>query len=87
MCWRNRLSPRPRHQSWDETELFDLCRRAMPYRDLTRASFDAVVKMLAEGFVTSRGRGRAISTMIASTITSGAPWRQTRGHHLRRRHS
>lgn len=46
-------------QSWDETELFDLCRRAMPYRDLTRASFDAVVKMLAEGFVTSRGRGRA----------------------------
>ncbi|CAE6689263.1 DEAD/DEAH box helicase [Nitrospira defluvii] len=46
-------------QSWDETELFELCRRAMPYRDLTRASFDAVVHMLAEGFVTSRGRGRA----------------------------
>ncbi len=46
-------------QSWDETELFELCRRAMPYRDLSRASFDAVVTMLAEGFVTSRGRGRA----------------------------
>ena len=46
-----------------------------------RAPFDAVVKMLAEGFVTSRGRGRAYLTMIASTITSGAPWRQTRGYH------
>ena len=46
-------------QAWDETELYELCRRAMPYRDLTRATFDAVVKMLAEGYVTSRGRGRA----------------------------
>lgn len=46
-------------QSWDEAELFELCRRAMPYRDLTRASFDAVIQMLADGFATSRGRGRA----------------------------
>ena len=46
-------------QSWDEAELFALCRRAMPYRDLTRETFDAVLKMLAEGYVTSRGRGRA----------------------------
>ena len=46
-------------QPWDEAELYDLCRRAMPYRGLTRSTFDAVLKMLAEGFVTSRGRGRA----------------------------
>jgi ATP-dependent Lhr-like helicase len=46
-------------QSWEEAELFDLCRRAMPYRDLTRETFDAVLTMLTEGFVTSRGRGRA----------------------------
>ncbi|MBI4001422.1 MAG: DEAD/DEAH box helicase, partial [Nitrospira defluvii] len=46
-------------QPWDEAELYDLCRRAMPYRELTRSTFDAVLKMLAEGFVTSRGRGRA----------------------------
>jgi ATP-dependent Lhr-like helicase len=46
-------------QPWDETELYDLCCRAMPYRDLTRSTFDAVLKMLADGFVTSRGRGRA----------------------------
>ncbi|MDR4479380.1 MAG: DEAD/DEAH box helicase [Nitrospira sp.] len=46
-------------QAWDETELYELCRRAMPYRDLARPTFDAVVTMLADGFVTSRGRGRA----------------------------
>lgn len=46
-------------QGWHEEELYALCRRAMPYRDLTRPAFDAVVRMLAEGFVTSRGRGRA----------------------------
>ncbi|MBS0170312.1 MAG: DEAD/DEAH box helicase [Nitrospira sp.] len=46
-------------QSWEETELFELCRRAMPYRDLSREAFDDVVRMLAEGFVTSRGRRRA----------------------------
>ncbi len=46
-------------QSWDETELFHLVRKAMPYRDVTRETFDAVLTMLAEGFVTSRGRGRA----------------------------
>ncbi|MCC2639714.1 MAG: putative ATP-dependent helicase Lhr [Nitrospira sp.] len=46
-------------QPWNEMELYALCCRAMPYRDLTRATFDAVLKMLADGFVTSRGRGRA----------------------------
>ncbi len=46
-------------QPWDEDELFNLCRRAMPYRSLTRHAFDAVLTMLAEGFATSRGRSRA----------------------------
>ena len=27
-------------QSWDEAELYDLCRRAMPYRDLDRSTFE-----------------------------------------------
>src|SRR5207247_2204719 len=39
-----------------EDELFALVRRAWPYRELTRESFDAVVKMVAEGFATRRGR-------------------------------
>ena len=46
-------------QAWDETELYELCRRAMPFRDLTRETFDAVLEMLADGYATSRGRGRA----------------------------
>ncbi len=39
-----------------EDELFALVRRAYPYRALERKDFDAVVRMLAEGFTTSRGR-------------------------------
>lgn len=46
-------------QEWREDDLFDLCRRAYPYRDLTREQFDAVVRMQAEGIATNRGRARA----------------------------
>ena len=41
---------------WNATQLYDCYRRAWPYRDLTRADFDAVVQMLAEGYSTRRGR-------------------------------
>ena len=43
-----------------EDELFDLFKRAWPYRDLSRASFDAVVAMVSEGFATRRGRRAAL---------------------------
>ncbi|MDX2250991.1 MAG: DEAD/DEAH box helicase, partial [Nitrospira sp.] len=46
-------------QTWHEDDLFTLCRRAYPYRDLARGAFDAVVRMLADGIATSRGRGQA----------------------------
>jgi ATP-dependent helicase Lhr and Lhr-like helicase len=42
-------------REWDEDALYALVRRAYPYRELARASFDAVVRMLAEGFTTRRG--------------------------------
>jgi ATP-dependent Lhr-like helicase len=41
-------------------ELFDLARRAWPYRALPRADFDDVVDMLASGFATPRGRRGAL---------------------------
>jgi ATP-dependent Lhr-like helicase len=41
---------------YGEDELFDLVRRAHPYRNLPRADFDAVVRMLSEGIATKRGR-------------------------------
>ncbi|WP_426701595.1 DEAD/DEAH box helicase [Rhodanobacter sp. Col0626] len=40
---------------WDEDALYALVRRAWPYRDLARSDFDAVVRMLAEGFTTRQG--------------------------------
>jgi ATP-dependent helicase Lhr and Lhr-like helicase len=46
-------------QSWAEDELFMLCRRAFPYRDLPRNDFDQVLRMLADGIATNRGRGHA----------------------------
>ena len=47
-------------EDWDENEFFDLVRAAWPYRNLTREEFDSVVKMLAEGFSTKRGRRAAL---------------------------
>jgi ATP-dependent Lhr-like helicase len=43
-------------EEWTCDALFALVRRAYPYRDLSRADFDAVVRMLALGFGTRRGR-------------------------------
>ncbi|MFC7302090.1 DEAD/DEAH box helicase [Cognatiluteimonas weifangensis] len=40
---------------WSEDALYDWLRRAWPYRDLARADFDAVVRMLADGYATRRG--------------------------------
>lgn len=47
------------NQTWLEEDLFGLCRRAFPYRTLSRDDFDAVVRMLADGIATQRGRGLA----------------------------
>ncbi|MBM3925138.1 MAG: DEAD/DEAH box helicase [SAR202 cluster bacterium] len=44
---------------WDEDELFDLCRRAYPYRSLQRSDFDQVLQMLSQGFATKNGRRSA----------------------------
>ena len=47
-------------EDWNLDDMFQLVRRAYPYRDLTRAEFDEVVQMLAQGFSTSRGRRGAV---------------------------
>src|SRR5213593_2155066 len=47
-------------EDWDENKFFVLVRSAWPYRNLTREEFDSVVKMLAEGFSTKRGRRAAL---------------------------
>lgn len=47
-------------QDWTEAALYDRLRRAWSYRELTREEFDAVVRMVAEGFATRRGRRGAL---------------------------
>jgi ATP-dependent Lhr-like helicase len=47
-------------QDWSEAALYDRLRRAWPYRQLLRDEFDAVVRMLADGFATRRGRRGAL---------------------------
>ena len=47
-------------EDWDEAKFFELVRSAWPYRNLTREEFDKVIKMLAEGFSTKRGRRAAL---------------------------
>jgi ATP-dependent Lhr-like helicase len=44
----------------DEDGLLALIRGAYPFRDLERAEFDDVLRMLAEGFATRRGRHGAL---------------------------
>ncbi|MBI4459748.1 MAG: DEAD/DEAH box helicase [Acidobacteria bacterium] len=46
-------------EDWDEEALYRLCRGAYPYWNLSRAEFDEMVRMLAEGFSTRRGRSGA----------------------------
>jgi ATP-dependent Lhr-like helicase len=47
-------------EDWEELKLFDLMRRAYPYRNLEFKEFQEVVRMLAEGFNTKRGRRAAL---------------------------
>ncbi len=46
-------------EGWEIGRLYQLCRGAYPYRDLTREEFDEAAHMLAEGFSTRRGRSGA----------------------------
>lgn len=43
-------------EGWDVSELYNLFANAFPYRNLQRQQFDTIVKMLAEGYTTRRGR-------------------------------
>jgi ATP-dependent helicase Lhr and Lhr-like helicase len=47
-------------EDWNEDALFALVRRAWPFRDVTRATFNDVLRMLAEGFSMRRGRRGAL---------------------------
>jgi ATP-dependent Lhr-like helicase len=44
------------NDSWDEDDLFALIKRAYPYRNLSRQTYDEVLTMLSEGIASQRGR-------------------------------
>ncbi|AEU38604.1 DEAD/DEAH box helicase [Granulicella mallensis] len=43
-------------ESWDETALYEVLRRAWPYRNLTREHYDELLGLLHNGIESSRGR-------------------------------
>jgi len=45
-------------QEWPTEELFQMCRRAWPYRQLARRDFDDTLQYLSEGVAPGSGRGR-----------------------------
>ena len=45
-------------EDWSTDDLFAVCRRAAPYRDLPRTDFDRILQMLSEGITNSAGRSR-----------------------------
>jgi ATP-dependent Lhr-like helicase len=49
-------APAPHDPAWDEDELFAIVRRAYPYRNLSRQTYEAVLEMLSEGIASRRGR-------------------------------
>ena len=47
-------------EEWNEAELFTLLRCAWPYRNLGRETYASVLRILADGFTTRRGRRGAL---------------------------
>ena len=59
-------------REWSEGELFDLVRRAQPYAQLERSRYDAILRMLAEGYAMRNGvRGAYLHRDAASNTLRG----------------
>ncbi len=56
-------------REWREDELFDMVRGAQPYAQLQRAQYDAILRMLAEGYTTRVGVRGAYLHRDAATGT------------------
>ena len=77
----------PHDPGWDEDELFALLRRAYPYRNLSRETYEAVLEMLSEGIAARRGRyGAYIHRDRINRKLRARRGGTTGGNHQRRRH-
>lgn len=55
-CAAERSGKDDTDEGWDEDDLFNLVRRAYPYRNLSHETYDSVLEMLSEGIAARRGR-------------------------------
>jgi len=46
-------------REWREDDLYELVKKAYPYRNLDRVEFDSIITMLSDGIATQRGRSGA----------------------------
>src|SRR5476649_420765 len=59
-------------REWSEDALFELVRNAMPYASLDRMQYDAVLRMLAEGYTSRRGvRGAYVHRDVVARSLRG----------------
>ncbi len=65
-------------EEWNEDDLFQVVRRAYPYRELPRSDFDALVQVLSEGITARRAATGPICTVtgcsIACVAAAAAAW-------------
>ena len=83
-CWRSRSSPRSPAANGTRTSSSRCAPRLALSRRWTRDDFDAVVRMLAEGFTTRRGRAARSSITTPSTTCCAAARRAADGADLGR---
>ena len=62
-------------EEWDEDELFDSCRRAWPYRDLSRQTSTRSSTMLSEG-IAPRNRARRVPASRSDQRPAAGPPRR-----------
>ena len=71
-------------EEWDEDAMFALARRAYPYRNLTRETFDSILGNVIGG---DSGEARAVQGVCASRPgeweIAGPAWGAAGGHHQR----
>ncbi len=72
---------------WQEDELFAMCRRAWPYRDLSRGDFDEVVAMLSDGIAPGNRTGAYLHRDRINHRLAGAAVGADCGRDFRRRDS
>ena len=74
-------------EEWSEDDLFNLVRRAWPYRNLAREEFNRIVTMLSDGITPANRAGAWLHRDVMAGRSESAARSENCRHHLRRRDS